>query len=60
MSPREMSRSSASVKVTDIGAKACCRSPSKVTMLLICEVSPEGSTVTASPTLTEPDSMRPM
>ena len=55
MSPRLMSISSSSVSVTDIGAKAKSRSPSKVTMRLTRAERPDGHAVTRSPTRTVPD-----
>ena len=59
MSPREMSMLSANRMVTDIGAKASSTGPSKVSMLAMVVVSPEGRIKTSSPGRNTPPSMRP-
>ena len=48
-SPRLMSISSLNVSVTDMGAKAASRSPSKVEMVLTVVRRPAGRTYTGSP-----------
>ncbi len=59
MEPRETSISSASTSVTDIGATASSRSPSKVTILSTAVRRPEGSSTTESPGFTLPETIRP-
>ena len=48
-----------STSVTDIGANASSRSPSKVTIRLTDAVTPEGKIVSGSPSATRPDTICP-
>ncbi len=58
-SPREMSRSSASRTVTDCGAHARSVSRPSASMPATVLVSPEGRTVTGSPTRSTPEANWP-
>src|SRR5262247_1935753 len=54
MSPREISMSSSSSRVTDWGAAACISSPSRVKSCLIRDERPDGNTRIGSPTVRAP------
>src|SRR5262245_19563712 len=54
MSPREISMSSSSSRVTDWGAAACISSPSRVKICLIRDERPDGNTRIGSPTVRAP------
>jgi hypothetical protein len=59
MSPREMSISSSSRIVTDMGANASATGPSTVSMAAMRDGSPDGSTITSSPGLKMPPATWP-
>ena len=59
MSPREMSISSASRTVTDIGGNASSTGPSAVSIAAIVLVMPDGRTITSSPGLSTPEATWP-